>query len=191
MNLFRELADSLLVRAGRLDEAEREQLERSAARPRDDAVAQNAWLDIDRVLDEYCRARGLTKPADAAQLMELHVEALVAWSSHFIEERSIMKKSDSQSLHKTLAFAATLAALGVSVGVPVEQALAAQVPGAHEDRAARTRPLELAFTLVEQPGQKQGMADGSVKSARRSAGRVGANQLKIDRARAAGARQGK
>ena len=36
-----------------------------------------------------------------------------------------MRKSDSQSLQRTLAFAATVAALGASVGVPVGQALAA------------------------------------------------------------------
>ncbi|MGA8007286.1 MAG: hypothetical protein WCA17_14415 [Burkholderiales bacterium] len=72
-----------------------------------------------------------------------------------------MNQSHKQSLHKTLAFAATLAALGVSVGVPVERALAAQLPDAREDSTPRTRPVELAFTLVERQGQRQGMGDGS------------------------------
>ena len=35
------------------------------------------------------------------------------------------------------AYAATIAALGASVGVPLEQALAAQVPGMHESQGRR------------------------------------------------------
>jgi hypothetical protein len=72
-----------------------------------------------------------------------------------------MVQSRKHSLHKTLAFAATLAVLGVSFGVPVEPAIAARRPAAREDAAPRTRPVELAFSLIEQPGQKQGFADGS------------------------------
>lgn len=68
-----------------------------------------------------------------------------------------------KSLNRTLVFAATLAALGVSVGVPVEPALAAQLPGAEVVRVPRARPVELAFSLVEQPGQTQGTADSSTR----------------------------
>jgi hypothetical protein len=107
-----------------------------------------------------------------------------------------MKHSHKQPLHKTLAFAATLAALGVSVGVPVERALAAQRPGAQEDSTPRARPVELAFTLVEQPGQKpgmadgskQGMGDGSVKQGAHPGG-VNASQAKIEHKGRAGAVQ--
>jgi hypothetical protein len=108
-----------------------------------------------------------------------------------------MKQSHKQSLHKTLAFAATLAALGVSVGVHTEHALAAQLPAAQDDATPRTRPVELAFTLVEQPGQRQGMADGSKQgmgdgSVKQGAhpGGVNASQLKMDR-KTRGSTQGK
>lgn len=40
-----------------------------------------------------------------------------------------MKKSNSKSFQKTLTFAVTVAALGASLGVPVEQALAAPPTG--------------------------------------------------------------
>ena len=100
-----------------------------------------------------------------------------------------MKKSDNPSLHQTLAFAATLAALGASVGVPVEHALAAQLPVVHDDPVLRTPPLEVAFVLVEDQERKQGMGDGSVKPTTSSAGKIGATQEK-DR-KQTGAKQGK
>ncbi len=40
-----------------------------------------------------------------------------------------MKKSNSKSFQKTLTFAVTVAALGASLGVPVERALAASPTG--------------------------------------------------------------
>jgi hypothetical protein len=60
-----------------------------------------------------------------------------------------MTKSDSQSLQRTLAFAATVAALGASVGVPVDQALAAPPessaakagPGAVQQKADRRQEM--------------------------------------------------
>ncbi len=89
LNLFRAMADSLAVSVGRLAEAEREQVERSFLPPEDDAVAPDAWLDVDRALDRYCRERDLVKPTDASRLMELHLEALAAWSSRLnLEEAS-------------------------------------------------------------------------------------------------------
>lgn len=46
-----------------------------------------------------------------------------------------MKKPNSQSFQKTLVLAATVAALGASLGVPVEQALAAEGGGVGEVRS--------------------------------------------------------
>lgn len=86
LNLFRELADSLARQAGRLGQAEREEVARSFARPDDDASAADAMLDIDRTVEEYCRERGLAKPQDAARLMELHLQALRARSESLNEE---------------------------------------------------------------------------------------------------------
>ena len=105
-----------------------------------------------------------------------------------------MNKSDT--LHRTMVFAAALAALGVSVGVPVERALAAQLPDAREDSTPRARPVELAFTLLERQGRqqgmgdgsKQGMGDGSVKQGAHPGG-VNASQAKIERKGRAGAVQ--
>jgi hypothetical protein len=66
-----------------------------------------------------------------------------------------------KSLNRTLVFSAALAALAVSVDVPVEPALAAQVWAAQVVRVPRARPLELAATAIERVGQKRGMGDGS------------------------------
>ena len=86
LNLFRALADSLAAQSARLGEAEREQLERGFVRPGDDAQPVEAWLDIDRTVDEYCRARGLAKSQAAPRLMELHLQALRARSETLNEE---------------------------------------------------------------------------------------------------------
>ena len=86
LKVFRALAESLVAHAARLREADRALLERSAARPRDDAVAENAWLDIDRTVDDYCHAQGLAKPAEPERLLALHIEALSAWPSHLNQE---------------------------------------------------------------------------------------------------------
>ena len=88
LNLFRELADSLAERVERLAASEREAVGRKFVRPTDDAEAGLAWLDIDRTVDEYCRARGLAKPDDATRLMDLHAQALAAWSSTLTEEKA-------------------------------------------------------------------------------------------------------
>ncbi|MGA8007284.1 MAG: YkgJ family cysteine cluster protein [Burkholderiales bacterium] len=88
LNLFRELADSLAERVERLEAPEREAVAQKFGPPTDDAPPGLDWLDIDRVVDEYCRARGLAKPQEASRLMELHVQALSAWSSHLTEENA-------------------------------------------------------------------------------------------------------
>jgi Fe-S-cluster containining protein len=38
-----------------------------------------AWLDMDKVVREYCDAKGLTVPEDPAIRMELHIHALDEW----------------------------------------------------------------------------------------------------------------
>jgi len=38
-----------------------------------------AWLDMDRVVREYCHAKGLAVPDDPVQRMELHIHALDEW----------------------------------------------------------------------------------------------------------------
>jgi len=88
LNLFRALADSLARRLERLAVPARKEVERKFSRPEDDAVAGDTLLDIDRMLDEYCRERGLAKPADAMRLAEMHMEAMSAWSSHFTKEEA-------------------------------------------------------------------------------------------------------
>lgn len=87
LNLFRELADSVAERVERLEAPEREAVRREFVHPDDDS-ASPAWLDIDRMVDEYCRERGLAKPAQASRLMELHVKALSASSNHLTEEKA-------------------------------------------------------------------------------------------------------
>jgi len=88
LNLFRALADSLSERFERLAEPEREAVERSFVRPADDAGPGQAWLDIDRTVEQYCRERGLAKPAQSAHVMELHVQALSEWPSKLNEEEA-------------------------------------------------------------------------------------------------------
>lgn len=88
LNLFRELADSLAEQVARLAAPEREAVKGNFVRPTDDAAPDSAWLDIDRTVDEYCRERGLEKPQDAERLLELHVEALSAWSRRLTEENA-------------------------------------------------------------------------------------------------------
>ena len=38
-----------------------------------------AWLDMDRVVREYCRAKGVAVPDDPAARLELHIRALDEW----------------------------------------------------------------------------------------------------------------
>jgi hypothetical protein len=79
-------------------------------------------------------------------------------------------KSNGRSVQRVLAMAAVIAVLGVSLGVPVEPALAAQVWAAQVVRVPRARPLELAATAIERVGQKRGTADGSKQGARQGGG---------------------
>jgi Fe-S-cluster containining protein len=88
LNLFRALADSLSERVGRLAARERKAVGSKLVRPPDEAKPGLAWLDIDRTVDEYCREHRLAKPAEAARLMELHANALSAWSGQLDEEKA-------------------------------------------------------------------------------------------------------
>lgn len=87
-----------------------------------------------------------------------------------------MKKSRRPSFQKTLAFAATVAALGASVGVPPEQALAAPPADARGHGS---------FTLVEKPGTQ---APGQSSAAKAGAVAV---QQKADRRQKMSATQAK
>jgi Fe-S-cluster containining protein len=89
LNLFSELTDSLAERVERLAAPERAAVKEQFVSPAVDAQPALDWLDIDRTVDEYSRARGLAKPEHAKQLMELHVEALLALSRRFAEENAI------------------------------------------------------------------------------------------------------
>jgi Fe-S-cluster containining protein len=41
-----------------------------------DAVPRHGWLDVDRVVQGYCSARGVTVPADPEGKMTVHIRAL-------------------------------------------------------------------------------------------------------------------
>ena len=88
LNLFRELTDSLAEQVARLAAPERDAVERKFERPADDAAPEFAWLDIDRAADDYCRERGFDKPADVSRLMEVHAQALLAWTRNLTEENA-------------------------------------------------------------------------------------------------------
>jgi Fe-S-cluster containining protein len=88
LNLFRELADSLVERVVQLAAPERQAVAQKFARAAGQCAPKSTWLDVDLVVDEYCRERGLAKPDEAAQLMELHAQALRAYSSNFTEEKA-------------------------------------------------------------------------------------------------------
>lgn len=89
LDLFRELSGSLTEQVGRLAEPEREAIKGSFVRPSDDAAPTSTWLDIDRAVDEYYRERGLDKPVEASQLMEMHLQALRAWARKLTEENTV------------------------------------------------------------------------------------------------------
>lgn len=104
-----------------------------------------------------------------------------------------MKKSDSPSLQKTLAFAATLAALGASVGATTEPALAQQPSKNYapllENRGTgmhTIEPTQNQNTIGgknriggEQYKERAGATQGKV--------RTGAGQSKLERGGAGGA----
>jgi hypothetical protein len=54
--------------------------------PAEAAAPTPDWLDIDRSVEAHCRALGIARPSEPAELMELHVRALSAWSSQLNEE---------------------------------------------------------------------------------------------------------
>lgn len=82
LNLFREMADLLFEQVDRLAPTEREVVGQHCVRPEEATALSPAWLDVDRAVDQYCRERGLAKPAEPWRLMELHLEALSTWSSN-------------------------------------------------------------------------------------------------------------
>ena len=89
-----------------------------------------------------------------------------------------MKKSDSQSFPKTLALAATVAALGASVGVP-SQALGftmIETPAARSGEQS-SGPNAAVIQYKLKKGQKAG-----ANQMKERIGGVGASQLKIKKA---------
>ena len=80
----------------------------------------------------------------------------------------------SEALQKTMTFAATLAALGVSVGVPVERALAAP-PGVRAD-------------AMQDKAKAGAMQDKARIGAKQDKARIGAKQLKYEKPAGAGAK---
>lgn len=87
LDLFRAMSDSLAAQIERLSVVEREAVGRECVRPQPES-ASPAALDVDRTVDEYCRERGVPKPADVQRLMELHLEAVLAWSNPVKEEKA-------------------------------------------------------------------------------------------------------
>jgi len=87
LNLFRAMTGSLAAQIDNLSDAGREVVGRECVRPQQNSASPTA-LDVDRTVDEFCRARGVSKPADAQRLIELHLEAVSAWSSQFNEENA-------------------------------------------------------------------------------------------------------
>jgi Fe-S-cluster containining protein len=88
LNLFRALTDSLAARVAQLAAPERAEVEGNFVGPAEEAAPTTDWLDIDRTVEAHCRALGIAKPTQAAELMELHLQALSAWSSQLNEETS-------------------------------------------------------------------------------------------------------
>ena len=86
LNLFRAMADILFEQVGSLAPSEREAVGQRFVPPEEATTFDAEWLDVDRAVDDYCRERGLDKPEDPGQLMELHLEALTMWSSNLTEK---------------------------------------------------------------------------------------------------------
>jgi len=88
LNLFREMADLLFEGIDLLAPSEREAVGERCVRPEERAELDSAWLDIDGAVDQYCRERGLAKPAEPQRLMELHLKALSTWSRNLTEKEN-------------------------------------------------------------------------------------------------------
>jgi len=102
-----------------------------------------------------------------------------------------MKPSNSKSMKKTLTFAATLAALGASVGVPPNafgRQLIENTSIGNNNRAGTVQAkIETGSTRMKEKNSKQlkheqgfGASQVKIKQLRKENG-VGANQFKIDR----------
>jgi len=104
-----------------------------------------------------------------------------------------MKKSGSPSLQKTLAFAATLAALGASVGASTEPALAQQPTKNYapllENRGTGMQPIGPTQNEKTIGGKSRIGAEQQKERAGASQGKVrtGAGQAKFERGGAGGA----
>lgn len=88
LNLFREMADLLVEQVDRLAPPQREEIGQHCARPDGTISPYPEWLDVDRAVDQYCRERGLAKPAEPWHIMELHLKALSTWSSNLKEREN-------------------------------------------------------------------------------------------------------
>lgn len=80
LDLFRMMAGALSAELNQLTLTEQQDVMDQYAQPREDAVFDADWLDIDGVVDKYCVENGVVKPAQAEQLLELHLKALAQWS---------------------------------------------------------------------------------------------------------------
>jgi hypothetical protein len=87
LDLFNSMTDSLAARIDQLSGVEREAVGRACVRPEQDSASPAAF-DVDGTVDEYCREHGVPKPVDAQGLLELHLEAVSAWSNQFNEENA-------------------------------------------------------------------------------------------------------
>ncbi len=87
-----------------------------------------------------------------------------------------MKKHDGKSLQKTLSVAATMAALGASLGVSTVSSAAE----ATNIKAGRVPSADSAARQVK-PGRRQGAEANQLKvDTNQSKPAVGANQLKVE-----------
>ena len=82
------MAALLYEQVDRLASTEREMVGQCCERPPEATALNPAWLDVDHAVDQYCRERGLAKPVEPWQLMELHLEALSTWSNNFYEKEN-------------------------------------------------------------------------------------------------------
>lgn len=80
LTLFRNIADRLFERMDRLAPAERETAASCCVRPAVTERRSPAWLDVDHVVDRYCRKTGIVKPAAPDPLMALHLKAVSVWA---------------------------------------------------------------------------------------------------------------
>ncbi len=86
VNLFREMAGLLSEQADCLTPSDREMVSEHCVFPEVDSDEYPVWLDVDRVVEQYCCERDFAKPGEPWRLMELHLEALSTWSNDLAKE---------------------------------------------------------------------------------------------------------